>query len=156
MAAGRRRASAQSLQHPTGGAPLLCCCSGAKTQSLSALISQCLPQDVRASHLTPGLADGRAGTEARFLEVLEDDRAEIGAGQDFGGHTLIQAGVRSARCRESWMPHAKSAPTCGRISADINPCLAMCVCVVLVAVVGRRFNIHVFYSGGRALRNCVP
>ena len=123
MAAGRRRA-AQSLQHPTGGAPLLCCCSGAKTQSLSALISQCLPQDVRASHLTPGLADGRAGAEARFLEGLEDDRAEIGAGQDFGGHTLIQGRKRSAlpRCQER-------ANLREDISGYQRNCLAMCVCV---------------------------
>ena len=88
MATGRRRAAAQSLQYPTGVAPLLCCCSGAKTQSLSALISQRLPEHVRESHLTPGMADCGAGAEARFLEGLEDDRAEIGAGQDFGGHYL--------------------------------------------------------------------
>eukprot|EP00964_Phaeocystis_antarctica_P007084 scaffold3838_cov65-Phaeocystis_antarctica.AAC.5 len=87
VATGRRGAAAESLQHLTGVAPLLCGCSGAKTQSLSALISQRLPERVRESRLAPGMADGGTGAEARLLEGLEDDRAEIGAGQDFGGHT---------------------------------------------------------------------
>ena len=93
VAAGRRRASAQSLQHPTGGAPLLCCCSGAKSQSLSALISQCLPQDVRASHVTQAWQTAEQAQRPDASRVLKT--TEQRSGLDKTWEAILTSGSSS-------------------------------------------------------------